>query len=149
MPGKLTLNTTWNRDPLPSSNQTSLAYLLIDILEERPTNGAASEVPSETAHHAPTPIDTAAPINLSLVLDTSGSMGGAKLQNLKAAVRWVIDHLSPHDSLAITLFDDEVHALVPSTRLSDKDALLKQVDAIREAGGTAMSKGLLWASTKP
>ena len=34
-------------------------------------------------------------MNLSLVLDTSGSMAGAKLQNLKQAVRWVIEHPLP------------------------------------------------------
>jgi Ca-activated chloride channel family protein len=69
-------------------------------------------------------------------------MGGEKLQNLKKAVGWVIDHLSPQDTIAITLFDDEVHPLVASTTVNDRAALLKEVEAIREAGGTAMSKGL-------
>jgi Ca-activated chloride channel family protein len=69
-------------------------------------------------------------------------MGGEKLQNLKKAVGWVIDHLSPQDTIAITLFDDEVHPLVASTTVGDRAALLKEVDAIKEAGGTAMSKGL-------
>jgi Ca-activated chloride channel family protein len=69
-------------------------------------------------------------------------MGGAKLQNLKKAVGWVIDHLSPQDTIAVTLFDDEVHPLVASTKVDDRKALMGQVEAIREAGGTAMSKGL-------
>src|ERR671932_621344 len=70
-------------------------------------------------------------------------MAGAKLRNLKQAVRWVIDHLDPEDRIAITLFDDEVHPLAPSTRVGDAGPLLAKVEAIREAGGTAMSKGLL------
>ena len=70
-------------------------------------------------------------------------MAGAKLQNLKSAVKWVIDHLSQEDKLAITLFDDEVHPLTASTPVTDPKALIEKVDAIREAGGTAMSKGLL------
>src|SRR5215212_3232081 len=129
MPSKLRLVTTWNRDPLPATDQASLAYLLVDILKEDSAEAS--------------PGDFQNPVNLSLVLDTSGSMAGAKLQNLKQAVRWVIDHLNPDDRIAITLFDDEVHPLAPSTRVADAAGLLAQVDAIREAGGTAMSTGLL------
>lgn len=130
MSGSLDLQATWSRDPLPALNEDSLAYLIVDIKDEAgegQTAGASG----------------IAPLNLSLVLDTSGSMSGAKLQNLKRAVGWVVDHLSPQDNLAITLFDDEVHPLVPSTPVSDRAALREKVDAIREAGGTAMSKGLL------
>lgn len=130
MPGKLNLNATWNLDPLPATDQPSIAYLLLDIAPE----GVEDPNPKPT---------TPGPLNLSLVLDTSGSMGGAKLQNLKSAVKWVIDHLSPQDTIAVTLFDDEVRPLFPSTRVAEARELLGQVDAIREAGGTAMSKGLL------
>jgi Ca-activated chloride channel family protein len=129
MPPTISLKATWNHDPLPSTDQTSLAYLLVDIIQpDAPTQAAI-------------PIENQA-LNLNLVLDTSGSMAGAKLQNLKQAVSWVIDHLTAQDTLSITLFDDEVHPLIPSTRVDDPDALKAQIDAIREAGGTAMSKGL-------
>lgn len=131
MPGNLSLKVTWNSDPLPSGDKTSLAYLLVDITQD--TTAAETSSPSKAV---------VSPLNLSLVLDTSGSMSGAKLQNLKQAVSRVIDNLSPHDTIAITLFDDEVHPIVPSTTVSDRRALHEQVDAIREAGGTAMSKGL-------
>jgi Ca-activated chloride channel family protein len=132
MIGKLGLTATWNHDPLPALDQPSLAYLLIDIAEE----GVSGESPKTTA-------PASSLLNLSLVLDTSGSMSGAKLQNLKQAVAWVIDHLSARDTIAITLFDDEVHPLVPSTKVTDPNALREQVEAISEMGGTAMSKGLL------
>src|SRR6478609_3533457 len=129
MTANISLKATWNHDPLPAEEQTSLAYLLLDITQQ---DVVASPVPSGGEQ----------PLNLSLVLDTSGSMGGAKLQNLKKAVGWVIDHLSPQDTIAVTLFDDEVHPLVASTKVDDRKALMGQVEAIREAGGTAMSKGL-------
>lgn len=130
--GKLGLTATWNHDPLPALDEPGLAYLLIDIAEEGLSG--ASPKPASPASSL---------LNLSLVLDTSGSMSGAKLQNLKQAVAWVIDHLSPRDTIAITLFDDEVHPLVPSTKVTDANALREQVEAISEMGGTAMSKGLL------
>jgi Ca-activated chloride channel homolog len=131
MPNQLTLQATWNNDPFPALDQPSVAYVLLDITDETSSNSKSEIRNSQST------------LNLSLVLDTSGSMAGAKLQNLKRAVDWVIDHLSERDTLAITLFDDEVHPLVRSTTLHDREAMHKQIDAIREAGGTAMSKGLL------
>lgn len=133
MSGKLNLQAAWSHDPLPALNEPSLAYLVVDIKDETGEGGSGANSGASVI----------APLNLSLVLDTSGSMSGAKLQNLKRAVGWVIDHLSPRDNLAITLFDDEVHPLVPSTPVTDREALREKIDAIREAGGTAMSKGLL------
>lgn len=130
MTSKVGLKATWNLDPLPSSEQTTLAYLLVDIAEEENRDSPAAVDLSKVA------------LNLSLVLDTSGSMSGAKLQNLKKAVGWVIDHLSPQSRVAVTLFDDEVHPLVASTQITDPEALHEQIDKISEAGGTAMSKGL-------
>ncbi len=132
MPTQLSLAATWNYDPLPALEQTSLAYVLVDIAEEEAAEAGNS-----------TPRVQASELNLSLVLDTSGSMAGAKLHNLKEAVGWVIDHLSSQDILAITLFDDEVHPLVPNTPVQSREDLHAKIDAIREAGGTAMSKGLL------
>ncbi|PMP77082.1 MAG: VWA domain-containing protein [Roseiflexus castenholzii] len=83
-----------------------------------------------------------APLNFCLVLDRSGSMQGAKLAALKEATRRVIDTLTPQDIVSIVLFDDTVQTLVPATFATDRDALKAQVDAIEEAGGTAMSGGM-------
>src|SRR5687768_6026790 len=127
MSGDLSLQITWGHDPLPALEQDSLAYFLVDVI---------------TDHRPPTTDHQQAPLNLSLVLDTSGSMAGEKLLNLKKAVGWVIDHLSAKDTLAITLFDDEVHPLVEGGPVTDRKALHDKVEAINEAGGTAMSKGL-------
>ncbi len=113
MPSKLDLQATWNHDTLPSLSEPSLAYLVVDIKDEVAEDGAEANGDGGIG----------APLNLSLVLDTSGSMSGAKLHNLKQAVGWVIDHLSPQDNLAVTLFDDEVHPLVPSTPVTDREAL--------------------------
>lgn len=129
MTDTISLKAIWNHDPLGASNANSLAYLLLDITQ-----------PDAPAQPVNQPRQAA--MNLSLVLDTSGSMAGAKLENLKKAVAWVIDHLSARDTVAITLFDDEGRPLVGSTGLEKKAGLLAQVEAIREAGGTAMSKGL-------
>lgn len=135
------LNATWNLDPLPASHQPSVAYVLVDITEDTQSGSQAPAQDGATSNSEAVQ-GPVAPLNLSLVLDTSGSMGGAKLHNLKEAVKWVINHLSAQDTISITLFDEEVHPLIPVTRAGDARDMLAQVDAIREANGTAMSKGL-------
>src|SRR6476646_6458158 len=119
----LTLTCTWGRAPLPSSTGPQAAYLLIETLA-----AAAAET---------------VPLNFCLVLDRSGSMQGAKLAAMKDATKRVIDTLTPQDVVAIVLFDDSVQVLTPATPAADKAALKAQIDSIEEAGGTAMSGGLL------
>ncbi|GIW01434.1 VWA domain-containing protein [Roseiflexus sp.] len=116
------LTCTWGRAPLVSSDAPQVAYLLVEA--------QASAVAEK------------APLNFCLVLDRSGSMQGAKLAALKDATRRVIDTLTPQDIVSIVLFDDTVQTLVPATFATDRDALKAQVDAIEEAGGTAMSGGM-------
>ena len=118
----ITLTCTWGRAPLVASKVPQVAYLLIEA------QAAA--------------IAEKMPLNFCLVLDRSGSMQGAKLAALKDAVKRVIETLTPQDIVAIVLFDDTVQTLVPATFATDKATLIAQVDAIEEAGGTAMSGGM-------
>lgn len=118
----VTLTCTWGRAPLVASASPQVAYLLVEV--------QASAVAEK------------APLNFCLVLDRSGSMQGAKLAALKEATKRVIDTLTPQDIVSIVLFDDTVQTLVPATFATDRDGLKAQVDAIEEAGGTAMSGGM-------
>ena len=126
MANEVTLQTTWGREPLAAGGDGQLAYLLIDV--------AADPQGMVTT--------TALPLNLALVLDHSGSMSGAKLQNLKEAVQRVIDQLGPNDTLSVTVFDEKAKLLIGTQKVTDKAALQAQVAALREAGGTQMSSGL-------
>lgn len=118
----VTLTCTWGRAPLVASASPQVAYLLVEV------QGSA--------------VAEKAPLNFCLVLDRSGSMQGAKLAALKEATKRVIDTLTPQDIVSIVLFDDTVQTLVPATFAADRDGLKAQVDAIEEAGGTAMSGGM-------
>ena len=123
MADAVTLTCTWGRAPLPASASPQVAYLLV---EAQPA--AATE---------------SVPLNFCLVLDRSGSMQGAKLAAMKEATKRVIDTLTPNDIVAIVLFDEQVQVLLPAAPATDKEALKARVDTIEEAGGTAMSGGLL------
>jgi Ca-activated chloride channel family protein len=52
-----------------------------------------------------------APLNISLVIDRSGSMSGEKLENVKRAVEFVIQNLNPADYLSIVQYDNNVQVL--------------------------------------
>jgi Ca-activated chloride channel family protein len=87
-------------------------------------------------------VGTQAPLNISLVLDKSGSMEGAKIKSLRQAAKNAIDLLDADDQVSVIAFSDRVFTIAPSTPAADKDKLKHQIDRIRDGGGTAMSGGM-------
>src|SRR5919202_4000960 len=53
-------------------------------------------------------------LNLSLVLDRSGSMQGEKMVRAREAAQFCIEQLLPTDRLSIVIFDEVIELLVPS-----------------------------------
>ena len=86
--------------------------------------------------------------NIVLVLDSSGSMEGAKIRQAKAAARFILNHLNGRDAFTLIDFDDGVtafsEALVPATEANVGRAL-KFVDAVEDSGGTNINDALLAA----
>lgn len=83
-----------------------------------------------------------APLNLSVVVDRSGSMEGAKLDSVKTALSRLIDQLGEADRLSIVLFDDRVDVLVEPTMVTSKSTLKTAVAQIAARGATDMASGL-------
>ncbi|MBN2090466.1 VWA domain-containing protein, partial [candidate division KSB1 bacterium] len=81
------------------------------------------------------------PLNLSLVLDRSGSMKGTKIENVRKAVNAIIEQLTDQDILSVILFNEEVELLIPAQSVSNKAELKKKIDQITHGGGTMISKG--------
>jgi Ca-activated chloride channel family protein len=91
------------------------------------------------------------PLNISLVLDHSGSMKAErKLEYAKEAVKFVIDNLGSADKLSLVIYDTEVDLLSASAPVTNKELLKAKVDAIRDNGSTNLSGGMLegYAQTK-
>lgn len=124
MAGEVNLTCTLGKPNVPVTNAAQLTYVLI---EAKPT-GAVANVQM--------------PVNLSLVLDRSGSMSGDKLRNLKEAVKLVIDQMQPQDYVSLVIFDDKVDVVSPSQPVSNKAHLKSLVDGIQDRGGTEMSRGM-------
>ncbi len=124
MGGEVQLTVQTNKDAFPATGGQQLAYVLIEAM---PTGVVA---------------DVKMPLNFSLVLDHSGSMSGAKLDNLKEAAKLAIDQMGSQDLISIVIFDDKVKVVAPSQPVSDGQGLKGQIDSIRAGGGTAISRGM-------
>jgi Ca-activated chloride channel family protein len=110
---------------MPVTGGSQLAYVLVEL---KPTELMAQ---------------VRMPLNFALVLDHSGSMKGAKLKNVKEAVKMVIDRLEPTDYVSVVIFDDTSQVIIPSMPCNDKPGMKAAIDQIRDAGGTTMSLGMI------
>ena len=84
-------------------------------------------------------------INVAMVLDRSGSMGGDKIRLAREAVRQGLQLLHADDRFALVVYDDEIDVVVESTAAraeAKRNALAKlaQVDA---RGSTNLGEGWL------
>ena len=87
--------------------------------------------------------DTRRPLNLSLVLDRSGSMQGDKLVYVKKAAQYLVRHLGGQDRLSVVSYNEEVSVDAGSAVVAHKDQLLRRIEDLRAGGTTNLSGGWL------
>jgi Ca-activated chloride channel homolog len=84
-----------------------------------------------------------APLNIALVIDTSGSMGDErKLEYARDAAENVVDRLESNDRLAVVTYEDAATVRLPSTTMGDKARALEIVRGLRPGGSTNVHDGL-------
>ncbi len=85
------------------------------------------------------------PLEAYLVLDMSGSVEGAKLQQLERAANAFVDGLTPQDQVALLTFAEKVTLAQPLT--GDFGAFRRSVSEIKAGGNTALYDAALRAIT--
>jgi len=83
------------------------------------------------------------PLNLSLVIDRSGSMAGDKIDYTRQAAQFLVQNLSNRDILSVVLYNDKIETLLPPEPVINKDRVLHQLDKMRVRGTTNLSGGWL------
>ena len=89
---------------------------------------------------------------LVFILDVSGSMAGASLDQAKQALGAVLDGLQPRDSFNVIAFSDEAQALFPDSLAASGEAVDKArqwVGSLQADGGTNMLPALAAALEQP
>ena len=87
-------------------------------------------------------VSKSGPLNLALLIDASGSMGGeSKLEKAKEAAKMFVGGLQ-EDFLSVYSFGDSVREIVPSQVVSNKSRINSAIDEIELEGGTALFNAL-------
>lgn len=98
-----------------------------------------------STHHDIDKVDyQSPPLNLSFVIDRSGSMAGYdRIENLKASLADFVLHLRTKDIVSIVIFNDEFMTVIPAQEVGDnKQILLDEINRVDADGGTVIYTGL-------
>lgn len=87
------------------------------------------------------------PLNLSLVIDRSGSMAGDKLAYTRQASQFLVQNLGADDTLSIVLYNDRVETLLAPEKVQRKDFINQQIATAKAGGTTNLSSGWLQGCT--
>ena len=130
---------------MPNANTTSSHFQLLLTPEKAAVpDGQATTLRVLARMQAPDlPPGTVprTPVHLALVLDRSGSMSGAPLEEAKRCARYIVDSLAPGDRAAVFTFDDEIECVAPLTPAADKLVLSAALAAVGSGGMTNLHGG--------
>jgi Ca-activated chloride channel family protein len=83
-------------------------------------------------------------MNLTLVVDVSGSMGEQhKLEMVQDALAVLIDELDRYDTVGIVAYNSNAEVALEPTSVSDADEIIDAIDRLRAGGRTNAEAGLI------
>ena len=117
-------------DLLASNTRETFLGVWVDVPEARPENRP--------------------PMEVALVVDTSGSMAGSKIESARAAAATLVRSLKDGDIVALDAFSDDARTIVPPTRLDmhTRGEILRQIAQLVPSGSTNMFSGLTLAESQ-
>lgn len=116
-----------SKNTLRSLDEQQVIYMLVNIHTK---NVQAIQQPRQSR------------LNLTLVLDQSNSMKGARIEKVKIAAHQIIDNLSDNDIISVVTFNDRAEIIIDATPVKDKPALKAKISLIAPSGGTEIHRGI-------
>lgn len=83
-----------------------------------------------------------ADVNLTFVIDVSGSMDGDRIQIVRDSLHTLVDRLRPTDAVAIVTYESDSEVLKGMTEVGDGRSLHAAIDDLYARGSTNMQAGL-------
>jgi Ca-activated chloride channel family protein len=82
------------------------------------------------------------PVNVAIVIDTSGSMSGQKIDQARKAAIAAIHRLQDSDIVSVVLYNSSAQVLVPATKATDRAEIINKIHSITADGSTALFAGV-------
>ncbi|MBL1211053.1 VWA domain-containing protein [Geminocystis sp. GBBB08] len=118
------------RDAIASDSVTNLDLIVRISIPEIPTNRQRRT------------------LNLGLVIDRSGSMGGDKIKYARQAAIYAVQRLAESDRISVTIYDDQIEVIIPSQQPTDKQNIINRINSITPRNMTALYDGWLEGATQ-
>jgi len=115
----------YSQNALVELDESQVIYALVDILATEETQDKSN-----------------LPMNISLVVDNSTSMAGARLDMLKVAIKEIIQDLGEDDKVSLISFNDFAKVLLPSQSQPPIRQIESSVNDFFAEGGTEIYQGL-------
>jgi Ca-activated chloride channel family protein len=84
------------------------------------------------------------PLNLSIALDVSGSMTGAKIDTVRAAMLEMVERLDEADTVSLVLFNSQSQTVMAPTSMNEggRSLFTRAIQQIQAGGSTDIEAGL-------